>query len=92
MYTITLAKAIKRLDDIFEMMPSEEKFIAQEAEDGGYEKIEAHMALQELIELVYKSGKHDGWYDHIAILEKLKSKSSFKKSVKGVIRKASRAY
>ena len=46
----TLPKAVEReLKRIFEMMPSEKRFIEEEAASGGYEKIEAYQAIEKLI-------------------------------------------
>ena len=45
-----LSKVKKDIRRIFKMMPSEEAFLEEEAKNGGYEKIEAQLAIEELIE------------------------------------------
>ena len=48
----------KKLEKMFEdMMPSERVFLDEEARMGSYEKIEALIAIKELLRTVYLKGK-----------------------------------
>jgi len=78
----------EELDNIFEMMPSEKRFVEEEAENGGYEKIEAYQAIERLIkkveaqahkhciEIVRKHSNHNDKNCVSEILELLKQENN----------------